>query len=269
MLEFLLPLADAAHAAPTSGNLWGTLLLLIGLELVLGVDNILMISILASRLPEEQRKKATLLGLSLALVVRIGLLFGVSALLALSDPLKGMVPALAGPATSWFSWLSPKDLILVVGGAFLIYKAVKEIHHVVEFREDSHAVQAKGNAFGAVIAQIVILDMVFSIDSVITAVGMLPDPSHLWYIITAVIVSFGIVMGFAKPIGDFILRQPALKILALAFLVTIGVTIIMEGFGHHVEKAFIYLPMGFALGIELLQMRYAKNRLRRGDGAAH
>ncbi len=236
-----------------------TLLLLIGLELVLGVDNVLVISILSNRLAPAERDKARILGLALALIVRIGMLFGVTWLLGLDEPLTEVFPALKDMgAVQWFAWLSWKDLILIAGGLFLLYKAATEIHHTVEMR-DEHHIEAKKNSYGAIVGQIVALDIVFSIDSVITAVGMTP---HLWVIITAVVLSFVIILAFAKPIGDFILRNPALKILALSFLVTIGVTIFMEGMHRHVEKAFIYLPMGFALAVELLQMRYAKNSKR-------
>jgi predicted tellurium resistance membrane protein TerC len=238
-----------------------TLLLLIGLELVLGVDNVLVISILSNRLPEGERGKARIIGLTLALLVRVGMLFGVTWLLGLDEPLSEVFPAFKERALAqWFAWLSWKDLILIAGGLFLLYKAATEIHHTVEI-QDEHHLEAKRQSYWGIVGQIVALDIVFSIDSVITAVGMTP---HLWVIITAVVLSFGIILAFAKPIGDFILRNPALKILALSFLVTIGVTIFMEGMHKHVEKAFIYLPMGFALAVELLQMRYSKNKQRHG-----
>lgn len=255
-------LADLSAAAPEfSTSIAGTLLLLIGLELVLGVDNLLMISILTDRVPEAQRQRARIMGLLFALFARIGLLFIASWLMTLNTPLGVTYPFLA--SVPILSTLSTKGLVLVLGGSFLIYKAVKEIHHLVEYREGSHLQQANRSKFSSIIMQIVLLDVVFSIDSVITAVGMLPNREHLWPIIMAVVLSFVVVMIFAKTIGDFILAHPALKILALAFLVTIGITITMEGFGKHVEKAFIYLPMGFALAVELLQMRFSKNRKAR------
>lgn len=257
----MLPvLADAALALTDAVP---TLLLLVGLELVLGVDNVLVISILSNRLPVEQRPKARLIGLSLAMMVRILMLFGVAWLLRLNAPLGEQYPLLGGLGwlgwlTTWLSW---KDLILVSGGLFLLYKAVVEIHHTVELKEAHHPAAGK-SGYWSVVAQIILLDIVFSLDSVITAVGMTP---HLWVIITAVVVSFAIILSFARPIGEFILRNPALKILALAFLVTIGVTLFMEGMHRHVEKGFIYLPMGFALGVELLQMRLARNLKRSGS----
>ncbi|MCB2203244.1 TerC family protein [bacterium] len=222
-----------------------TLALLVGLELVLGIDNILVISIFVSRLEEARRNRARVIGLALALVARILMLGLVLVLAHLTEPLVAS--------------LSARDLLLLLGGLFLIYKAVREIHETVELHEEEvHARTASG--FAAVITQIVLLDVVFSIDSVITAVGL---TSEVWVIITAVVASFAVILAFAKTIGDFILKHPALKILALAFLVTIGVTIFLEGLHSDIPKAYIYLPMGFALVVELLQMRYSYNRRRR------
>jgi predicted tellurium resistance membrane protein TerC len=253
-------LAEAATAVLTDAI--PTLLLLVGLELVLGVDNVLVIAILSNRLPPDQRDKARLIGLTLAMGVRVAMLFGVTWLLELNVPLREQYPFLGSHGwLSWLTWLAWKDLILIAGGLFLIYKAVKEIHHTVEGQEDHHGSGGK-SAYWPIVGQIILLDIVFSVDSVITAVGM---TKHLWVIITAVVLSFGIILAFARPIGEFILRNPALKILALAFLVTIGVTIFMEGMHKHVEKAYIYLPMGFALGVELLQMRHVSNLRRRGE----
>jgi len=220
------------------------LLLLVGLELVLGVDNILVISIFVGRLPEERRQKARTLGLALALVARILMLLVILALTSLTRPL--------------FLQLSVRDLILLAGGLFLLWKAVSEIHETVELRgETEETGKTVTSSFRAIIFQIVLLDIVFSIDSVITAVGL---TQKLGVIISAVLVSFAAILAFARPIGDFILRHPTLKILALSFLITIGVTLFMEGLHKHVPKAYIYLPMGFALGVEMLQMRYERNR---------
>ena len=226
------------------------LALLIGLELVLGVDNVLVIAIFVGRLPAEKRQKARVIGLSLALVARIALLTVVVYLVAMTRPLVGT--------------LSVRDLILIAGGLFLIYKAVREIHHTIALGEDTvgHGASA-GRAFGTVIGQIVLLDIVFSIDSVITAVGL---TAKLWIIILAVVLSIVAILFFARPIGDFILHHPALKILALSFLITIGITLFMEGLHKHVPKAYIYLPMGFALFVEILQMRYEHNRRRTQGG---
>jgi predicted tellurium resistance membrane protein TerC len=222
----------------------GILALLVGLELVLGVDNVLVIAIFVGRLPENQRQKARIAGLSMALAARIAMLAVVLTLATLTGPV------LAG--------LSVRDLILLIGGLFLLFKAVHEIHETVEFRDSGHGPEGREpGAFVSVIVQIVLLDVVFSIDSVITAVGL---TQQFWVIVTAVVLSFIVILFFARPIGGFILNHPALKILALSFLITIGVTIFMEGLHQHVPKGYIYLPMGFALLVELLQMRYEYNR---------
>ncbi len=224
----------------------GLLALLIGLELVLGVDNVLVIAIFVGRLPEGQRQKARIIGLSMAMLARLVMLVVVLALASLTRPV--------------IATFSVRDLILLAGGLFLIYKAVHEIHHTVSLKDEIDASgQAASATFAAVITQIVMLDIVFSIDSVITAVGLTQE---LWIIISAVVLSFVVILFFARPIGEFILRHPALKILALSFLITIGVTIFMEGLHKHVPKAYIYLPMGFALMVEMLQMRYEHNRRR-------
>jgi len=227
-------------------SLLATFFLLIGLELVLGIDNILLISIITDRLPPEQRRKGRLLGLSLAFLMRCLLLLGASLLLKLSQPV-----------FFGFSW---KDLILIVGGGFLLFKAVKEIHHVVEnvHSQDDHV--SNRLTFASALTQIVLLDIVFSIDSVITAVGL---TDNLVVIYAAVVLSFAGVLVFAGQIASFVQKHPTLKILALAFLVTIGVTLCIEGFQGHVPKGYIYLPMGFALVVELLQLRFAYNAERR------
>lgn len=222
-------------------NLIATFALLVGLEVVLGIDNILMISILTDRLPPAERNRARLLGLGLALGVRCLLLLGASFLVQLSEPV---------------IWgLSYKSIILILGGAFLLYKAVKEIHHVVE-RKDDHLEASAYSKVSAIIGQIILLDLVFSIDSVITAVGL---TDHLLVIYAAVIVSFVVVLAFSGSIASFVQKHATLKILALSFLVTIGVTLVIEGLGGHVPKGYIYMPMGFALLVELLQMRFSHN----------
>ena len=223
--------------------------LLIGLELVLGVDNILVISIFVSRLPDTHRNKARVIGLGLALVARILMLFILVALSNLKD--------------SVFLHFSIRDLLLLAGGLFLLWKAVKEIHHAVELKdEDQPAIHDVSKSFFYIILQIVLLDIVFSIDSVVTAIGL---TDKVWIIISSVIVSFVAILAFAKPIGEFIIRHPALKILALSFLITIGVTIFMEGLHKHVPKAYIYLPMGFALFVEMLQLRYEYKKKTQGQ----
>jgi predicted tellurium resistance membrane protein TerC len=220
--------------------------LLIGLELVLGVDNILVISIFVGRLPASQRGKARVIGLGLAMVARILMLF--------------ILLTLSGLTTPLFLDFTVRDLILIAGGLFLLWKAVTEIHHTIELKDEAEGTAQPSKTFFSVISGIVLLDIVFSIDSVVTAIGL---TNKIWVIISAVIVSFVLILIFARPIGDFILNHPALKILALSFLITIGITIFMEGLHKHVPKAYIYLPMGFAIFVEMLQMRYERNRNRK------
>jgi len=228
-------------------ELIATFALILGLELVLGIDNILVISILVGRLEEKDRGRARTLGLVIALVARIGLLFVVLALTKIEQPL--------------FYDYSLRDVVMLAGGMFLLWKAIKEIHHTVEIIEDpeSNAPKVKEST-GNVIKDIVILDVVFSFDSVITAVGL---TNHVFVIVGAVILSFCGLLLFARPIGDFILARPTLKILALSFLVTIGVTLFLEGLHQHVPKGYIYLPMVFAIGVDLLQMRFEQNKLKK------
>ena len=233
------------------GDAIGLLLLLIGLELVLGVDNVLVISIFVGRLPKARRKRARILGLALAMIARIILIV--------------IILMLTGITREIVFGLSVRDLILILGGFFLLYKATKEIHHTVELKDEAHeeAHIDDTRSYWSIMGQIVLLDIVFSVDSVITAVGL---TNHVWVIVSAVVLSFLAIMFYAGPLGEFILDHPALKILALAFLITIGVTIFMEGMHKHVPKAYIYLPMGFALFVELLQMRYEHNRKQSSAG---
>lgn len=224
-------------------NLFITFLLLVGLELVLGIDNILLISIVTDRVEAEKKNKVRIIGLGLALFARLTLLVGASYLVKLDTPVLGI--------------LSYKSMVLIVGGAFLLYKAVKEIHHVVESREDGAQINTAKTNFSAAVLQILLLDIVFSIDSVITAVGL---TDNLFVIYSSVVASFVLVLIFSAKIAAFVQKHAALKILALSFLITIGVTLCIEGFGGHVPKAYIYMPMGFALLVELLQMRFAYNQ---------
>ena len=237
------------------GDLIGLFALLVGLELVLGVDNVLVIAILVSRLPKEKQNSTRNFGLILALVARILMVIGGLQLVQLTEPAFSSAPL-------WFQY-SWRDLALLVGGLFLIWKAVKEIHATVELEHHESKTKAKDTFFG-IITQIVILDIVFSLDSVITAVGL---TDNRWVIIVAVLLSFAVILFFAKPIGDFILKHVALKILALSFLIVIGITIFLEGLGKEVEKSLIYAPMGFALLIEMLQMRRGHNlaKIKKGE----
>ena len=229
------------------GDLIGLFALLVGLELILGVDNVLVIAILVSRLPENKRNSTRNFGLVLAMVARVIMVLGGLKLIQLTNPAWTNGP-------DWFAY-SWRDLALLGGGLFLMWKAVKEIHATVELEHHETKNKAKAS-LGGIIFQIVILDIVFSLDSVITAVGL---TDNQWIIITAVLSSFVVILFFAKPIGDFIMKNVALKILALSFLIVIGITIFMEGLGKEVEKSMIYVPMGFALAIQLLQMRHKKN----------
>ncbi len=226
------------------GDAMGLLLLLVGLELVLGVDNVLVISIFVGKLPERRRRVARIIGLSVAMIARILLVIAVLALASLTRNIIGH--------------FSIRDMVLIAGGMFLLFKAVREIHHTVELRDQGESELSPDDhrGYAGIVAQIVLLDIVFSIDSVITAVGL---TNHIWVIIGAVVLSFVLIMIYAGPVGEFIIGHPTLKILALAFLITIGVTIFMEGMHKEVPKAYIYLPMGFALVVELLQMRYEHN----------
>jgi len=229
------------------GDLIGLFALLVGLELILGVDNVLVIAILVSRLPENKRNSTRNFGLVLAMVARVIMVLGGLKLIQLTNPVWTNGP-------DWFAY-SWRDLALLGGGLFLMWKAVKEIHATVELEHHETKNKAKAS-LGGIIFQIVILDIVFSLDSVITAVGL---TDNQWIIITAVLSSFVVILFFAKPIGDFIMKNVALKILALSFLIVIGITIFMEGLGKEVEKSMIYVPMGFALAIQILQMRHKKN----------
>lgn len=230
----------------TSPEIWIAFLTLTALELVLGIDNIIFISILCDRLPRETREKARRLGLAMAMGMRIGLLFLLSWIVGLTAPLVNV----AGVE------ISGRDLILIVGGLFLLWKSTTEIHHLLE-GEDGRDESAGEVTFAGVIVQIAIVDMVFSLDSIITAVGMVDEIAVM---IAAVIVSVGLMMVFAKQIGDFVSDHPSIKMLALSFLVVVGVVLIVDGFDHHVPKGYIYFGMAFSLCVELLNIRARKKR---------
>ncbi|MCF3651063.1 TerC family protein [Synoicihabitans lomoniglobus] len=225
-------------------QIWISLFTLTALEVVLGIDNIIFISILAGKLPAEQQDRARKTGLMLALVTRILLLMSISWLMKLTTPLFVM-PVLG-------NGVSGKDLILLIGGLFLVGKSVMEIHEKLE-GADGHATANLGTAtFGAVVGQILVLDIVFSLDSVITAVGM---ADVLGVMVAAVIIAIGIMLWSAKSISDFVNRHPTLKMLALSFLILIGVMLIGESMGHHIPKGYIYFAMAFSFGVEMLNLR--------------
>lgn len=225
-------------------NLWIGLLTLTILEIVLGIDNIIFISILSSKLPVEQRKKARQLGLALALITRVLLLLSIGWVMSLTKPW----------LTIGHLELNGKNLILLGGGLFLIWKSVHEIHHKLEGHEEGNK-NIKAATFSQVIIQILILDVVFSLDSVITAVGMV---SQIPVMITAVIIAVGVMLVFAGPVSDFVEKHPTVKMLALAFLILIGVNLISEGVGLHIEKGYTYFAMGFAVAVEMLNLKLAK-----------
>jgi predicted tellurium resistance membrane protein TerC len=223
-----------------------SLLTLTAMEIVLGIDNIVFISILTAKLPPDKQPLARRLGLSLALIFRLGLLFALSWVMGLTEPLFGLL----GKS------FSGRDLILLGGGLFLVAKATHEIHDKLEVVHEEKAAGRRGaHAFGLILVQILALDIVFSLDSVITAVGM---AQHVIVMIIAMVAAVGIMLVFAGRIGDFVNRHPSMKILALSFLLLIGVMLVAEGMGQHVGKGYIYFAMAFSLGVELLNMRLRK-----------
>jgi predicted tellurium resistance membrane protein TerC len=220
---------------------WIALATLTGLELVLGIDNIVFISILSGRLRGQDRQRARVLGLVAAMGMRILLLFSLSWIIRLTEPLFAV-----------FSHpFSGRDLILLIGGIFLLAKSTFEIHHKLEGQDESRKVAA-APSFASVILQIMFLDVIFSLDSVITAVGMVDDVSIM---IAAVVLSVGFMMWFAKPISEFVELHPTVKMLALSFLLLIGMTLVADGIGHHMPKGYVYFAMGFSIFVEMLNLR--------------
>ncbi len=231
----------------TDPQVWIAFLTLLALELVLGVDNVVFISILAGKLPPEQRKRARTIGLGLALITRLLLLFSLSWIVRLTDPL---FHPLGHP-------VSGRDLILLGGGLFLIGKAVHEMHVRLE-GDEGHSSAKVPPSFRGVIVQILLLDVVFSLDSVITAVGMV---EQIEVMVAAVVVAVLVMLVSAGAISEFVDRHPTVKMLALAFLLMIGVTLVADGMGHHIPKGYIYFSMGFSIFVELLNLRArAKSR---------
>jgi predicted tellurium resistance membrane protein TerC len=228
----------------TSPEAWIALATLTALELVLGIDNIIFISILVDKLPKERREFARRLGLFMAMFMRIGLLLVLAWIVGLVEPL----------FTVLGQEISGRDLILILGGLFLVWKSTTEIHGSLE-GEEGHTAAAVKATFAAVILQIMLIDLVFSLDSIITAVGMVDDVRIM---IAAVIASVGLMMLFAKPIGNFVSDHPTIKMLALSFLVVVGVVLIAEGFDSHVPKGYVYFAMAFSLGVEMLNIRTRK-----------
>lgn len=246
-------------ALVTDPSAWVALLTLVVMEVVLGIDNLIFISILTNKLPPESREKARKIGIGLALVMRLGLLGTVAWIVQLTNPLFEAF----GHAFSW------KDLILIAGGLFLVYKATKEIHHNVDPEDHKDDMVGAGAevvkmSFAAAIGQILVLDLVFSIDSIITAVGMTP---HLPIMIVAVIAAVTVMLVAATPLANFIEKNPTIVMLALGFLLMIGGTLIAEGFGVHVPKGYIYAAMAFSALVEILNM-VSRNAKRKKKAAA-
>jgi predicted tellurium resistance membrane protein TerC len=228
----------------TNPESWIALLTLTVLEIVLGIDNIIFISILVGKLPKGQQPKARRLGLMLAMVMRILLLASLAWMARLTSPL---FPFLG-------HGVSGRDLILLIGGLFLLTKATREIHEKLE-GEEGEASRKVAASFTAVLIQILLLDVVFSLDSVITAVGM---ANHLTVMIAAVVIAVGVMMFAAGPIGEFVGRHPTVKMLALAFLILIGMSLVAEGLGQHIPKGYIYFAMAFSVFVEALNLRAQK-----------
>lgn len=240
MLELLL-----------SPEIWIAFFTLTALELVLGIDNIIFISILVDKLPREKQELARRIGLFLAMFMRIALLLLLSWIVGLTEP----VLTLLGYG------ISGRDIILIAGGLFLIWKSTGEVHQLLEGEEGSESAKV-ASSFAGVIAQIIVIDLVFSLDSIITAVGMV---SQVGVMIAAVVASVGLMMLFAHHIGDFVSNHPTIKMLALSFLVVVGVVLIADGFGHHVPKGYIYFAMAFSVGVEMLNIRMRKKAVKPVD----
>jgi predicted tellurium resistance membrane protein TerC len=227
---------------------WAGLLTLLLLEIVLGIDNIVFISILAVKLPtKEEQEQARKLGLGIALISRILLVLSASWIVSLTQPVF-TIPGIADHHIAEISW---RDIILILGGVFLIYKAVKEIHHKLEGAEDGHGAEAKPK-LSAILAQILLLDVVFSIDSVITAVGMVKEVSIM---VVAVIGAVAFMLVYSGPIARFVEKHPTVKVLALSFLIMIGTSLIAEGTGFEIPKGYIYCSMAFAILVEAINLR--------------
>jgi len=265
-MDFFPVLAEAATAT-TSGEaaslLSGASLLALAtltmMEIVLGIDNVVFVAILVGKLPKEQQKSARNIGMGLALAMRLGLLFSIKWVMGLTEPVLNIPEGLrpenwAAHAKTGLSW---RDVILLSGGLFLLYKASKEIFEKLEGdHEEGHGGGGRAS-YGSIIFQMIILDLVFSLDSVITAVGMV---QNITIMVIAMLIAVSVMIASAATIGDFVQRHPSVKILALSFLNLIGFMLILEASGQHVNKGYIYSAMAFSLGVELLNMRFRKKQ---------
>mgnify|MGYP001166147176 FL=1 len=238
-------------------EIWISLLTLTVLEIVLGIDNIVFISILSNRLPEGQQAKARRLGLLLALITRIALLLSIKWVMSLTAPFIDLSPIFGVSHPNWqhYLTLSGRDLILLLGGLFLIYKSTTEIHHRLEGKDDGQEISRNRVSFANVIFQIIVLDIVFSLDSVITAVGMVDE---IGVMVAAIIIAVIVMMLSAASISDFVNRHPSVKMLALAFLLLIGVSLTAEAFEQSIPKGYIYFAMAFSVLVEVLNLRAAR-----------
>jgi len=233
-------------------QIWASLLTLTALEIVLGIDNLVFIAILAGRLPAERQDRARRVGLALALITRLALLASIVWIIGLTRPLFEVL----GHAVSW------RDIILIAGGFFLVYKGTREIHERLEGDMPPEAASRARTSFGGVVVQIMLLDIVFSLDSVITAVGM---ANELWVMAAAIIIAVVIMLGASGPLANFVDRHPTVKMLALSFLLLIGMTLIADGAGFHVPKGYIYAAISFSVVVELLnQLAARRRRIRHG-----
>jgi predicted tellurium resistance membrane protein TerC len=224
-----------------------SLVTLTGLEIVLGIDNIIFISILAGRLPASRRESARRLGLGGALLTRLALLSAISWLAQLTTPFFSVLGV----------EVSGKSLLLLLGGVFLLFKATREIHHKLEGATEETHVAGPASSFGAIVIQIMLMDLVFSIDSVITAVGMAP---HLETMVAANVIALAIMVVVGKLVGDFVERHPTVKVLALSFLLMIGLVLVADGIGFHIPKAYVYFAMGFSVFVEFINLRATKGK---------
>lgn len=238
----------------TDPAIWASFATLAVLEIVLGIDNIIFLSIVTAALPKEQQKLARQIGLALALIMRIILLSMIVWITKLTDP----IFSVGEHGVSW------RDLIMLGGGLFLLWKGTQEIHHSLEGHEEDEAAKKKKAAFSMVIGQIVILDLVFSLDSVITAVGM---SDQLFVMIAAVVVAIAVMLFASEPVSKFVHDHPTVKMLALSFILLVGLVLVAEGLHHHIERGYMYFAISFSLGVEFLNLWAAKRKKKKMEAA--
>ena len=230
-------------------EIWASLLTLTLLEIVLGIDNLVFLALMVERLPPEQQARGRKAGLGLALITRLGLLAAIGWIVGLTHPLFSV----AGHAISW------RDLVLIVGGFFLLYKGTAEIHESMEESENGEGGTRKPGRFGVIVVQIMVLDIVFSLDSVITAVGM---AEHFLVMAAAIVIAVLLMLWASGPLGAFIHKHPTVKMLALSFLLLIGMTLVADGAGFHVPKGYVYAAIGFSIGVEALNQLARRRKAR-------